>query len=216
MAKKLILVAGNIGSGKTSLTERFGQRLGWQTAYESVADNPYLPSFYNDMKTWSFHLQVFFLGHRARQHMQMAADKRSAIIDRSIYEDAYIFSRALNQLGNLSDLDYQTYLQVFHLVTETLPPPSLLIYLHCPVPALMARIQKRGREIESSISAEYLTLLESFYADWVQQFDTCPVLTIRTDDLDFVHKEKHLDLVIQRINDKLAGKEEMVFPSNNA
>lgn len=215
MAKKLILVAGNIGSGKTSLTERFGERLGWRTAYESVADNPYLPSFYKDMKSWSFHLQVFFLGHRARQHMQMACDKRSAIIDRSIYEDAYIFSRALNQLGNLSDLDYQTYLQAFNLVTETLPSPDLLIYLHCPVPALMERIHQRGRDIESSISADYLSLLESFYNDWIQDFDICPVLTIRTDDLDFVHKDKHLDVVIQRINDKLAGKEEVVFPKNN-
>ena len=112
MPKHLILVAGNIGSGKTSLTERIGQRLGWHTAYESVADNPYLPNFYKDMKSWSFHLQVYFLGHRARQHLQMAQDPRSTIIDRSIYEDAYIFCRALNHLGNLNELDYQTYLSV--------------------------------------------------------------------------------------------------------
>ena len=211
MPKHLILVAGNIGSGKTSLTERLGQRLRWHTAYESVLDNPYLPNFYKDMKTWSFHLQVFFLGHRAQQHMQMAADPRSAIIDRSIYEDAYIFCRALNHMGNLTELDYRTYMSVYNLVVANLPVPSMLIYLRCPVEVLMKRIHKRGRDMESGISAEYLALLESYYDDWTQNFDQCPVLTIHTDDLDFVHDKKHLDIVIQRINEKLAGKEEVVF-----
>ena len=211
MPKHLILVAGNIGSGKTSLTERIGQRLGWHTAYESVADNPYLPNFYKDMKAWSFHLQVYFLGHRARQHLQMAQDPRSTIIDRSIYEDAYIFCRALNHLGNLNELDYQTYLSVFNLLIPTLPVPSMLVYLRCPVDVLMARIHKRARDIESSISADYLALLESYYDEWMQTFDACPVLTIKTDDLDFVHKKKHMDIVIKRINDKLSGKDEVVF-----
>ncbi len=211
MPKHLILVAGNIGSGKTSLTEGIGRRLGWQTAYESVADNPYLPNFYKDMKTWSFHLQVFFLGHRAKQHLAMASDPRSAVIDLSIYEDAYIFCRALNHLGNLNELDYQTYMSVFDLLTATLPVPSMLIYLRCPVDVLMSRIHKRGRDMESSISADYLSLLESFYDDWIKDFDQCPVLTIHTDDLDFVHKKKHLDIVIKRIKDKLSGKEEVVF-----
>lgn len=211
MPKHLILVAGNIGSGKTSLTEKIGERLGWRTAYESVADNPYLPNFYKDMKKWAFHLQVFFLGHRARQHQEMSADPRSAIIDRSIYEDAFIFCRALNHLGNLSELDYQTYLSVFNLLIPTLPKPSMLIYLRCPVDVLMQRIQRRGRDIESDISRDYLALLESYYDDWMNTFDDCPVLTIRTDDLDFVHKTRHLDIVIKRIKNKLAGKEEVVF-----
>ncbi|HUV15250.1 MAG TPA: deoxynucleoside kinase [Pelolinea sp.] len=211
MPKHLILIAGNIGSGKTSLTERIGQRLGWHTAYESVADNPYLPNFYKNMKTWSFHLQVYFLGHRARQHLQMANDPRSSIIDRSIYEDAYIFCRALNHLGNLNELDYQTYLSVFNLLIPTLPAPSMLIYLRCPVSVLMARIQQRARDIETGISADYLALLESYYDEWMQTFDICPVLTIRTDDLDFVHKKKHMDIVLERINDQLAGREEVVF-----
>jgi deoxyadenosine/deoxycytidine kinase len=211
MPKHLILVAGNIGSGKTSLTERIGQRLGWHTAYESVADNPYLPNFYKDMKSWSFHLQVYFLGHRARQHLEMSKDPRSAIIDRSIYEDAYIFCRALNHLGNLNVLDYQTYLSVFNLLVPTLPAPSMLIYLRCPVEVLMARIQKRARDIETGISAEYLGLLERYYDEWMQSFDACPVLTIRTDDLDFVHKKKHMDIVLDRIKDTLAGREEVIF-----
>jgi len=207
----MILVAGNIGSGKTSLTERIGQRLGWHTAYESVADNPYLPNFYKDMRSWSFHLQVYFLGHRARQHLEMSKDPRSAIIDRSIYEDAYIFCRALNHLRNLNELDYQTYLSVFNLLVPTLPAPSMLIYLRCPVEVLMARIQKRARDIETGISAEYLGLLERYYDEWMQSFDACPVLTIRTDDLDFVHKKKHMDIVLDRIKDTLAGREEVIF-----
>jgi deoxyadenosine/deoxycytidine kinase len=211
MPKRLILVAGNIGSGKTSLTERIGERLGWKTAYESVADNPYLPDFYGNMKAWSFHLQVFFLGHRAQQHLDLFEDTQSAIIDRSIYEDAYIFARALHSMGNINERDYLTYRQVFDIVTRNLPAPSLLIYLKAPVDLLIKRIMKRGREMETSISADYLNLLDSYYTDWIKNFDLCPVLTLRTDDLDFVHKAKHLDLVVERIQAKLAGKEEMVF-----
>lgn len=212
MAKHLIVVAGNIGAGKTSLTERIGSRLGWQTAFESVADNPYLPDFYKDMRTWSFHLQVFFLGHRSQQYLELANNPRSCILDRSIYEDAFIFARALYQMGNLSERDYSAYRRIFELVVNSLPPPDLLIYLRCPVPVLMERIQSRGRAIESGISAEYLSLLESYYDDWMKAYDICPVLTIHTHDLDFVHKAQHLDLVTQRIQDRLAGKEDLIFP----
>ncbi len=211
MPKRLILVAGNIGSGKTSLTERIGARLGWHTAYESVSDNPYLPDFYNDMRSWSFHLQIYFLGHRAQQHLDMWNDPRSAIIDRSIYEDAAIFARALHHLGNLNERDYRTYRKVFDLIIRTLPTPSLLIHLKAPVNLLLERIRQRGREIESNISADYLQLLESFYDDWMHTFDLCPVLTIRTDDLDFVNQPQHLDTVVQRIHKKLTGKEEIIF-----
>lgn len=211
MAKKLILVAGNIGSGKTSLTERIGERLGWKTAFESVSDNPYLPDFYANMKQWSFHLQVFFLGHRAQQHLDMYEDPQSAIIDRSIYEDAYIFVRALHSMGNINERDYATYRQVYDLVVRNLPSPSLLIYLYAPVDTLMNRINSRGREMENSISKDYLSLLESYYSDWIDHFDLCPVLTIRTDDLDFVHKSQHLDSVVEKIQNKLSGKEEIIF-----
>lgn len=209
--KRLILVAGNIGSGKTSLTERLGERLDWRTAYESVSDNPYLPDFYQDMHAWSFHLQIYFLGHRAKQHIEMAQDPRSSIIDRSIYEDAFIFARALHHLGNLNERDYASYRQVFDLVVRTLPAPSLLIYLKAPVSTLVERIRRRGRSIESTISPDYLALLDSFYEDWMRVFDLCPVLTIRSDDLDFVNQSKHLDVVMERIQEKLSGKEELVF-----
>jgi deoxyadenosine/deoxycytidine kinase len=214
MTKRLVLVAGNIGSGKTSLTERLGARLGWRTSYESVADNPYLADFYGDMRQWSFHLQIFFLGHRAQQHLELASDARSAIADRSIYEDAHIFARALHHMGSLNERDYRAYRRVFDLVVGKLPRPDLLLHLHAPVPVLLERIRRRGRAIERGISADYLSLLEAFYDEWMQAFDLCPVLTIRSDDLDFVHKPQHLDVVVQRIQDRLAGREDLVFPSN--
>ena len=211
MTKRLILVAGNIGAGKTSITQRLGERLGWQTGYESVADNPYLPDFYADMRAWSFHLQIFFLGHRAEQHLEMAASPQSAIIDRSIYEDYHIFTRALHHLGNVNERDYFSYRRLYELVVNSLPRPDLLIYLKAPVSVLMERIHRRARAIEAGITAEYLSLLDNFYDDWLASFDLCPVLTIRSDDLDFVNKSQHLEIVIQRIQDKLAGKEELVF-----
>jgi len=215
MVKRLVLVAGNIGTGKTSLTERLGARLGWRTSFESVADNPYLADFYGNMRQWSFHLQVFFLGHRAQQHLALANCTESAIADRSIYEDAYIFARALHHLGNLSERDYESYRRVFDQVVAALPRPDLLLYLQAPVSVLMRRIGRRGRAIETGITADYLALLETFYEEWLQTFDLCPVLALRSDDLDFVHKPKHLDIVVQRIQDKLAGKEELVFPDNS-
>jgi deoxyadenosine/deoxycytidine kinase len=209
MTKYLVVVAGNIGAGKTSLTERIGARLGWWTGYESVSDNPYLPDFYADMHTWSFHLQVFFLGHRAEQYLDAARDARSAILDRSIYEDAYIFARALHHMGNLSERDYLGYRRLFDIVVQGLPRPNLLVYLKAPVSTLMERIQRRARNIETGISAEYLSLLDSFYDEWLKSFDLCPVLTIRTDDLDYVNQPQHLETVVARIQDKLAGKEVM-------
>jgi deoxyadenosine/deoxycytidine kinase len=212
MPKRLLIVAGNIGAGKTSLTERIGGRLGWESAYESVVDNPYLPDFYADMHAWSFHLQIYFLGHRAEQYLDVAKNSQSVILDRSIYEDAYIFARALHHMGNISERDYLAYRRVFDLVVKSLPAPDLLIYLQAPVSVLMERIRRRGRDIETGITNDYLDLLESFYEDWMRTYDVCPVLTIRTDDLDYVHKPQHLDIVVQRIQDKLTGREVVVFP----
>lgn len=211
MTKRLILMAGNIGAGKTSLTERIGERLGWETEYESVADNPYLPNFYENMREWSFHLQIYFLGHRAEQHIKLANLTDSAILDRSIYEDAHIFARALNHMGNLCDLDYYAYLRLYHLIVRNLPKPDLLIHLQAPVSVLLERIRRRARNIETGIDEDYLNLLDRFYQEWIEGFDLCPVLTIRSDNLDFVHKSKHLDIVVKRIKEKLSGREEMVF-----
>lgn len=211
MAKRFVLVAGNIGAGKTSLTEKLGERLGWLTAYESVADNPYLASFYQDMRAWAFHLQIFFLGHRAEQHIALARRPQSAIIDRSIYEDAEIFAKASVALGNFEPRDYETYRRLYKLVVDSLPVPDLLLYLRAPIPILIERIRARGRAMERSITAEYLELLDDCYREWLDSFDICPVLTLSSDDLDFVHDESHLQVVVERMNDKLAGREELTF-----
>lgn len=211
MTKHLVVVAGNIGVGKTSLTERIGSRLGWRTGYESVADNPYLADFYADMRAWAFHLQIFFLGHRADQYLAASRDDRSAILDRSIYEDCFIFARALHHMGDISERDYLAYRHLFDLVVNSMPRPNLLIYLKAPVNVLMDRIRRRARNMETGITSDYLSLLDSFYDDWLGSFDLCPVLTIRTDDLDYVHQQKHLDTVIERIQSKLAGRETVEF-----
>jgi len=211
MAGKLVLVAGNIGTGKTSLAERLGERLGWKTAYESVIDNPYLGDFYQNMDAWSFHLQVYFLGHRAQQHLELVSENHSAIADRSIYEDVKIFARALYHQGSLSERDYRSYQRVFKLIADHLPEPDLLIYLIAPPEILQKRIEERGRTIESGISLEYLQLLDSYYEEWMSTFNLCPVLKIRSDDLDFVNKKGHLDTVANLVQEKLTGKEEIVF-----
>jgi deoxyadenosine/deoxycytidine kinase len=211
-AKHFVLVAGNIGAGKTSLTERVGERLGWRVGYESVSDNPYLSDFYSDMARWAFHLQVFFIGHRAVQHLDLYRYSQSAIADRSIYEDAHIFARALHHLGALTERDYHAYRHAFDLVVAGLPRPDLLLYLKCPVPVLMARIQRRGRAMESGITADYLALLESFYEEWLARFDLCPVLVVPSENLDFVNRPQHLDVVVGRIQAKLAGREDVIFP----
>lgn len=211
MANYMTVVAGNIGVGKTSLTERIGSRLGWRTGYESVADNPYLADFYGDMRVWSFHLQVFFLGHRADQYLEAARNGRSAILDRSIYEDFYIFARALHHMGNLTERDYLAYRRLYELVVKSMPRPNLLVYLKAPADMLMERIRRRARGMESGITLDYLSLLDSFYDEWLSAFDMCPVLTIQTDDLDYVHQPNHLDIVVERIQNKLSGKEVVEF-----
>lgn len=211
-AKRLVLVAGNIGAGKTSLAEKLGLKLRWRTGFETIEANPYLGKFYGDMRTWAFHLQVFLLGQRAEQHLAAYRDPQSYILDRSIYEDYHIFARALHKLGNMTDEDLVTYERVYKMIIEYLPWPDLLIFVRAPVDSLLQRIKIRGRGIEAGITAEYLTLLEGFYDEWLAKFDLCPVLTVSSGDLDFVHRPKHLDVVIEKIEAKLSGKEDLVFP----
>ncbi len=213
MTKRFLLVAGNIGAGKTTLADRLATRLGWEAGYETVSTNPFLADFYRDMRTWSFHLQVYFLGDRAEQHRRLAEIPRSAIIDRSIYEDAHIFARALYASGNMTEREYLAYRRVYDLVVAGLPVPDLLLYLEASVPVLMERIRNRGRDIESGITAEYLSLLDSYYKEWIAGFDLCPVLTIPADNLNFVTNEKHIAIIIERIEQKLAGKDQVIFPN---
>lgn len=211
MVKRFVIVAGNIGSGKTSLSTLVAERLGWRAFYESVDDNPYLADFYADMKTWSFHLQVFFLGHRAELHRRIAGLPESVIQDRSIYEDRHIFAQALRDMGMMAQRDFEAYARVYDMVVTHLPTPSLLIYLQASVPTLLHRISSRGREMESGISGEYLQRLNRLYAAWMEGFNLCPVLTIPSDEIDFVNSRAHLDIICTRIMDRLQGKEEVIL-----
>lgn len=212
--KHFVTVCGNIGAGKTSLTRLLSERLGWVAWYESVEDNPYLADFYADMSAWSFHLQVFFLGHRAEHHLKLARQPESVIQDRSIYEDRHIFAPALHRLGHLNQRDFDAYRRVYDLVVAHLPPPDLLIYLRASVPTLIERIRQRDRDIERAVNTEYLGLLNELYELWLHEFDLCPVLTVPADRLDFVKHARHLDIITERILDRLAGKEEVVFPES--
>ncbi len=214
MTKRFLLVAGNIGAGKTTITDRLATRLGYDAAYETVSSNPFLADFYTNMKQWSFHLQIYFLGERAEQHQRLANGPKSAIIDRSIYEDAHIFARALLSLGNMSEREFTAYRRVYDQVVAQLPAPDLMLYLDCPVPTLIERIHGRGREMETGITADYLSLLSTFYKEWIAGFDLCPVLTIPAHNLNFVTNEKHISIIIERIEQKLAGKEEVIFPND--
>ncbi|MEN6531897.1 MAG: deoxynucleoside kinase, partial [Anaerolineaceae bacterium] len=174
--QRLIVLAGNIGSSKTSLTQQLSQHFGWQASYESVDNNPYLADFYADMHAWAFHLQMYFLGHRAQEIETLLSSGRSAIMDRSIYEDAHIFVRALHEMNNLSDRDYQAYFKLYDLVLRKLPKPSLLIRLVTPVETLVERIQQRARSIEDTIDLDYLRLLDSYYQQWSSEYAESPVL----------------------------------------
>lgn len=183
MEKQFIAISGNIGVGKSTLTTMLVEKLGihWRPFYEAVEGNPYLADFYQDMQKWSFHLQVYFLGHRARVHLDICGGNSSAIQDRSIYEDASIFARALRESGMLSERAYQAYRGVYDAMIRTLPPPDLIVYLQASVPTLLSRIATRGRDIEKNISPLYLQQLNELYDAWVADFDLCPILTIPTD-----------------------------------
>ena len=211
MTKHLVVVAGNIGVGKTSLTERIGARLSWWTGYESVADNPYLADFYNDMGAWSFHSQVFFLTHRLRSHYKLGQHPSSVVQDRSVYEDAEIFAQNLFLQGHINQRDYQTYRELYETTSRLLPPPDLVVYLRASVPTLMHRISNRGRDYERTISPDYLHGLNNLYETWIDNFTLCPILAVPADDLDFVSHPGHLRLIIQKVEEKLTGKEEVVF-----
>ena len=211
MTKRFIAIAGNIGVGKSTLTGLLSQRLGWEPFYEAVADNPYLADFYQDMPRYAFHSQIFFLSRRLRHHRRLLDFPGSVVQDRSVYEDAEIFARALYEQGHIVARDYHTYRELYDVLVQFLPPPDLVVYLRASVPTLLERIAQRGRAFEQGISSEYLEQLNRLYTAWMQDFSSCPVLTVPTDALDFVHNGVHLDLIIHKIQEKLSGKEEVVF-----
>ncbi|MEJ2756908.1 MAG: deoxynucleoside kinase [Anaerolineales bacterium] len=209
--KKFLAVAGNIGVGKSTLVEKLCEKLGWEPYFEPVAENPYLVDFYKDMTAWAFQSQVYFLTHRMRSHFELLQNPTSVVQDRSVYEDAEIFARNLYLQGNMTETDYTTYRELYDLFITMLPAPDLVLYLSAPVETLLARINMRGRDFESTISAEYLAQLNKLYNDWISDFHLCPVLTVPADQLDFVHTPGHLDLIAGKVEEKLRGKEEVYF-----
>jgi deoxyadenosine/deoxycytidine kinase len=209
--KKFVAVAGNIGVGKSTLVEKLCEKLEWEPYYEPVAENPYLKDFYADMNTWAFHSQVFFLTHRLRSHRDLMEYPASVVQDRSVYEDAEIFARNLYLQGHINERDYATYRTLFDLFITLLPPPDLVVYLHASVETLQARIAQRGRDIESNITGDYLAQLNKLYEDWIANFSLSPVLIVPADEIDFVAYPGHLDLIVEKVEEKLKGKEEVVF-----
>lgn len=209
--EKFIAVAGNIGVGKSTLVEMLSARLGWDPFYEPVTENHYLADFYRDMAAWAFHSQVFFLAHRLRAHYRLSQHPVSVVQDRSVYEDAEIFARNLFLQGAIQPRDYETYRQLYETAIQFLPPPDLVIYLRASVATLQERIARRGRDYERTISAEYLESLNRLYEEWIENFVLCPVMTIPADDLDFVAHPGHLNLIASKVEEKLTGKEEVVF-----
>lgn len=214
--KKFVAVAGNIGVGKSTLVRLLSRELGWEPFYEAVAENPYLADFYRDMPTWGFHSQIFFLSTRLRSHRQLLDHPTSVVQDRSVYEDAEIFARNLHRQGSMDVRDYATYRQLYEVLTEFLPPPDLVIYLRASVETLSQRIARRAREYERRIAPEYLDQLNRLYEDWIAAFSLCPVLTVPADDLDFVAHRAHLDLIVQKVLDKLQGKDEVRFEATDS
>jgi hypothetical protein len=203
--KKHVAIAGNIGAGKTALTDVMGQYFDWKTVYEQVDENPYLTDFYNDMRRWSFNLQVFFLSRRFEQLQEIEEMDASVVQDRSIYEDAEIFARNLYEMGLMSARDYENYVDLFSIMTEYLDPPSLLVYLRASVPTLVDQIQQRGRDYESTIRIDYLERLQGHYEDWIADYDRGPKLIIDIDELDFVHEEADRRTVLNQIESRLFG-----------
>lgn len=199
-----IAIAGNIGSGKTTLTRVLSKHYGWKALYEDVENNPYLQSFYEDMQRWSFNLQVFFLNSRFRQVVEIRRSGKNVIQDRSIYEDAYIFAPNLHSMNLMSTRDFENYISLFELMSSFIQPPDLLIYLRASVPTLVEQIQKRGREYEESIRLDYLKLLNDRYEAWINNYKLGKLLFINVDSMDFNNPED-ISVVIEKIDAEING-----------
>lgn len=204
--KLFIAVAGNIGSGKSSLTNLLSDRFGWTPYFESVEDNPYLGDFYADMKRWSFNLQVYFLSNRFRSHKAISEARGSFVLDRAIYEDAEIFARNLYEIGYMEKRDYENYVALYEVMTGYLRPPDLLIYLRAGTDTLVRQISLRGRDFEQSITREYLAQLNRHYEAWIRRYKLGPVLVVESDSLDFVNSKADSDRVVTMIEKSLTRR----------
>ena len=200
-----IAVAGNIGAGKTSLTELLAKHYKFEAQFEDVIDNPYLDDFYNHMERWSFNLQVYFLKSRFQQLMQIRTSKKDVIQDRTIYEDAFIFAPNLHAMGLLTKRDYDNYYSLFELMEAMIQGPDLLVYLRSSIPNLVNKIHKRGRDYETSISIDYLSRLNERYEAWISQYNKGKILIIDVDYMDFVENPTDLGTIIEKIDAELHG-----------
>lgn len=200
-----IAIAGNIGSGKTTLCGLLAKHFGWDPHYEDVETNPYLPSFYEDMQRWSFNLQIYFLNSRFRQVIDIRNSGKTVVQDRTIYEDAYIFAPNLHTMNLMSSRDFQNYSSLFELMSQFVKPPDLLIYLRASVPTLVNQIQKRGRDYENSIRLDYLKSLNDRYEAWISGYNHGKLLIVEVDNLNIPEKPEDLAVVIDKINAEIHG-----------
>ena len=200
-----IAIAGNIGSGKTTLTSLLAKHYKWTPHYEDADDNPYLNDFYDDMQRWSFNLQVYFLNSRFGQVQEIRQGKQKVVQDRTIYEDAYIFAPNLHAMGLMTTRDYENYFTLFKLMDSLVKAPDLIIYLRASVPTLVKQIQKRGRDYENSIRLDYLKQLNSYYNNWIDNYKEGPLLVINVDDLNYADNPADFGKVVEKIDAELFG-----------
>lgn len=200
-----LAIAGNIGSGKTTLTRLLAKQMKWKPYYESVEDNPYLDSFYDDMKRWSFNLQVYFLNSRFRQVVEIRKSDKTIIQDRTIYEDAYIFAPNLHQMNLMTTRDFDNYISLFELMSSFIEAPDLLIYLRASVSTLVSQIASRGRDYEESIRIDYLKKLNERYEEWITNYSHGKLLIIDVDNIDFANNPEDLGMIIEKINGEIHG-----------
>jgi deoxyadenosine/deoxycytidine kinase len=202
---KHIAVAGNIGAGKTTLTEMLSKHYRWIPYFEDVDQNPYLFDFYEDMPRWSFNLQIFFLNRRLTQLQEIEQGTETVIQDRTIYEDAHIFAPNLHEMGLMTRRDFDNYFDFFSTLRRMVQPPDLLIYLQASVPTLVGQIQKRGREYEENIRLDYLKKLNEYYNKWIDGYKEGPLMVVNVDKLKFVENEEDFGTIIRRIDSELFG-----------
>lgn len=202
---KHIAIAGNIGAGKTTLSEKLGKHYGWEVNYETADDNPYLSDFYNDMQRWAFNLQIFFLNSRYQQILHILNGQKTVVQDRTIYEDAYIFAPNLHDMGLMTSRDFNNYASLFQTMNSQIRPPDLLIYLRANISTLVDHIHRRGRDYEGNMSLDYLKRLNQRYEDWIGSYEKGRLLIIESDDLNFADRPEDLGIIVNKINSELNG-----------